>query len=79
MGQGTFKGGVGHFFGNIVGALKYKTLGAGGHIFHKVFGGVRCVHWYLFSLKVIASGLYIPALMVYFLSATSTIRQKVHN
>ena len=37
-------GGVGIFFGDVLGGLKIKIpWGRGGHIFHQVFGGVRCV------------------------------------
>ena len=56
--------GVGIFFGDVLfggGGVKIKTLGVGGHIFHRVLGegggvGVRSdvFHWFLLSLKVIA-------------------------
>ena len=40
-----FRGGVGNFFGDVLGGLKIKwPMGRGGHVFRQVWGrGVRCV------------------------------------
>ena len=50
-------GGVGNFFGDVLGGLKIKwPVGRGGHVFRQVLGGSDVFHWSFFSLKVIASG-----------------------
>ena len=64
-------GGVGKFFGDVLGGVENKmTYGqGGGHVFRQVLRGSDVFHWSFFSLKVIASGglrppdpPYIPAL-----------------
>ena len=54
-------GGVGKFFGDVLGDVENKmTYGrGGGHVFRQVLlggGGSDVFHWSSFSLKVIASG-----------------------
>ena len=51
-------GGVGNFFGDVLGGVENKkTYGqGGGHVFCQVLGGSDVFHWSFFSLKFIASG-----------------------